>query len=338
MDESAVRKVFKAKRRPLSDPLIVHVVSVEDAFKLWKFASNNISSKGNDHDMDQTKALIALMEDFWPGPLTIISEADESVPPIVTAETGFVAARCPSLMIARQLISLAGVPIAAPSANRFGHVSPTRADHVLSDLGEEDVWVVDPGDGESNVCSVGVESTVAKVEEGIVSILRHGAVSPIDIEESLARAGLKDKFRVQICVRTTGEDVPNVSPGQTIKHYSPDVPSFIISDKRISSGDTFEPTEKQFAEKSVVLDFGGRLSWLQNISLAYRDLSLVGSSSEAAMRVFDSLRWAELVNGAERVYFPELVVSSECNNDALILAVKDRLTRAASGVIIDTLR
>lgn len=349
MDESAVRKVFEAKRRPLSDPLIVHVVSVEEAFKLWKFATaakevvSDGSFSGSDVSFgsstsDQTRVLIALMEEFWPGPLTIISQADESVPPIVTAGTGFVAARCPSHVIARQLISLAGVPIAAPSANRFGHVSPTRADHVLSDLGEEDVWVVDPGEGEHNVCSVGVESTVAKVEDGTISVLRHGAISAKDIEQCLVRTGLNDKFRVLVCVRTTGEDVPNVSPGQTIKHYSPDVPSFIISDKRISLGHYLESSERSFAEKSVILDFGGRLSWLQSSCLAYKDLSSIGSSSEAAMRVFDSLRWAELVEGAERVYFPELVVSSDSRDDALIFAIKDRLTRAASGVVIDKLQ
>ena len=335
MDKTAVHKVFKAKRRPLSDPLIIHVVSVQEAFKLWKIDSDDYSN----HVL---KALIALMEEFWPGPLTLISEADESVPSIITAETGFVAARCPSNTIAKQLISLSGVPIAAPSANRFGHVSPTRADHVLFDLGDEDVWVVDPTMSEMldeySSCSVGVESTVAKVEEGVVSVLRHGAVSPRDIEDCLVKAGLGDIYRVQVCVRTTGEEVHNVSHGQAIKHYSPDVPSFILSHERINKRQELSINEKDLVKTSVVVDFGGQLSWLKDSCLAYKDLSSIGNSSEAAMHVFDSLRWAELVNGVERIYFPELVVEEGNMNDALILAVKDRLTRAASGVMIDSLR
>lgn len=353
LDPDAVHKVFAAKRRPLTDPLIVHVISAADACQLW----NNDSS--NDEGKQLQKALMALMDQFWPGPLTIIAQAHECVPPIVTAGTGFVAARCPSHPIARELIRTAGIPIAAPSANRFGHVSPTRANHVLSDLGAENVWVVDPdyfdlhehehdheySDSSSSrptgicntICNVGVESTVAKVDEveGTVSILRHGAVSPVDIQNCLKSAELANIFRVQICIRTTGEEVANVAPGQTIKHYSPDVPSFIISQKRLQEDfvSLRNDEEKELVQKAVVLDFEGQLSWLQNDCLAYRDLSASGDSNEAAMRVFDSLRWSELIEGAERVYFPELVVEGE--SDALALAVKDRLTRAASGVVID---
>eukprot|EP00816_Leptocylindrus_hargravesii_P004516 CAMPEP_0196816596 /NCGR_PEP_ID=MMETSP1362-20130617/56216_1 /TAXON_ID=163516 /ORGANISM="Leptocylindrus danicus, Strain CCMP1856" /LENGTH=414 /DNA_ID=CAMNT_0042193997 /DNA_START=394 /DNA_END=1638 /DNA_ORIENTATION=- len=354
LDPDAVHKVFAAKRRPLTDPLIVHVVSPADACQLWKVKTTiHDESNNNGSPMMQKQALMALMDEFWPGPLTIIAQAHECVPPIVTAGTGFVAARCPSHPIARALIETAGIPIAAPSANRFGHVSPTRADHVLSDLGGEDVWVVDvdvdvTGDtpaaaddddhantNTNTICNVGVESTVAKVDdvEGTVSVLRHGAVSPVAIQNCLRYAGLADQFRVQICIRTTGEEVANVAPGQTIKHYSPDVPSFIISQKRFTKLLLLNDDEKEFVRKAVVLDFGGQLSWLQKDCLAYRDLSVTGDSSEAAMRVFDSLRWSELIEGAERVYFPELVVEGE--SDALALAVKDRLTRAASGVIIE---
>lgn len=337
MDEKAVRKVFEAKRRPLSDPLIVHVVTTAEAFSLWDLQG---PSSGRDMDAPE-KALVALMEDFWPGPLTLIYKANESVPSVVTAETGFVAARCPSHVIARQLISLSKVPIAAPSANRFGHVSPTRAEHVMSDLGGENLWVVDPGESSDgkNICAVGVESTVAKVEDGTVSILRHGAISPKDIENCLTRAGLGNDFKVQICVRTTGEEVHNVAPGQTIKHYSPDVPSYIISQRKVQM-QSLDKKEREILSKSVLLDFGQRLNWIKGSCLAYRDLSSAGSSSEAAMQVFDSLRWAELVVGAERVFFPELIVADDdgetITDDALILAIKDRLTRAASGVVVDT--
>mmetsp|Transcript_778 Transcript_778/g.2172 ORF Transcript_778/g.2172 Transcript_778/m.2172 type:complete len:590 (+) Transcript_778:106-1875(+) len=365
LDPEAVSKVFRAKERPLSDPLIVHVTNTLDAMKLWdasasKTSPNDISVEG--------RALNALCDAFWPGPLTIVAKAAPSVPGIVMAGTGYVACRSPSHPVARALIDAAQVPIAAPSANKFGHVSPTRADHVLDDLGAEDVWVVDPsmasegGEGEAAsreaVCNVGVESTVAKVEmssedSGKVVILRHGAVSTTDVRRALEKVGLTKQFEVLAVVRSTGDHVAHVAPGQTIRHYSPDVVSYMISHSRYGQGMELGQEETAFLSQAVVIDFAGRLGALKDYALAYRDLSSEGDSSEAASKVFDALRWAEDVQGAERVYFPEIVVSQSASDtarseddktvpvgeeDALTLAVKDRLTRAASGVVIDTLQ
>ncbi|MBV5335662.1 Sua5/YciO/YrdC/YwlC family protein, partial [bacterium] len=154
---------------------------------------------------ETTTSSRALTSSFFPGPLTVVARALPSVPSELMAGTGYVACRSPSHPVARELIRRAGVPIAAPSANKFGHVSPTRARHVMDDLGAEDVWIVDPGLGTeeedegapSGVCDVGVESTVVKVEMdppssssseeeeeeeeggvvGSITVLRHGAVS-----------------------------------------------------------------------------------------------------------------------------------------------------------------
>ena len=377
LDPEAVSKVFRAKERPLSDPLIVHVTSTVDAVKLWDASS--ATTAPNDASVEG-RALHALCDAFWPGPLTIVAKAAPSVPGIVMAGTGYVACRSPSHPVARALIDAAQVPIAAPSANKFGHVSPTRADHVLDDLGAEDVWVVDPsmdsasssssssegggGDQGSNdqtsstaVCNVGVESTVAKVEmsseeSGKVVVLRHGAVSTTDIRRALDKVGLSEHFEVIAVVRSTGDHVAHVAPGQTIRHYSPDVVSYMIAHSRYGQGMELGQEETAFLSQAVVIDFAGRLAALKDYSLAYRDLSSEGDSAEAAAKVFDALRWAEDVQGAERVYFPELVVSQSSGaasddkvaagsvgeEDALTLAVKDRLTRAASGVVIDTLQ
>ena len=375
LDPEAVSKVFRAKERPLSDPLIVHVTNTVDAMKLWDASS--ATTAPNDASVEG-RALNALCDAFWPGPLTIVAKAAPSVPSIVMAGTGYVACRSPSHPVARALIDAAQVPIAAPSANKFGHVSPTRADHVLDDLGAEDVWVVDPNmdsasslaseegrDQGSNdktsstaVCNVGVESTVAKVEmsseeSGKVVVLRHGAVSTTDIRRALDKVGLTEHFEVIAVVRSTGDHVAHVAPGQTIRHYSPDVVSYMIAHSRYGQGMELGQEESAFLSQAVVIDFAGRLAALKDYSLAYRDLSSEGDSAEAAAKVFDALRWAEDVQGAERVYFPELVVSQSPDasasddkvatgtvgeEDALTLAVKDRLTRAASGVVIDTLQ
>jgi tRNA threonylcarbamoyl adenosine modification protein (Sua5/YciO/YrdC/YwlC family) len=362
LDPVAVQKVFEAKERPLTDPLIVHVNEAKDALHLWDASSSSSSSSST--TTTEKNVLQALTSYFWPGPLTIVAKASPKVPSIIMANTGFVACRSPSHPIARMMIEYSQVPIAAPSANKFGHVSPTKASHVYDDLNMEDVWIVDPDLKNSNndnndvdddsgnhdnvvICDVGVESTVAKVEisnddgMGYVSVLRHGAISAQDILKCLQNAGLDGDFHVKSKHQATGDDVNNVAPGQTIKHYSPNVQSFIISHDRYNGINPSEDEMTSFLSREeiknlksgVIIDFGGRLSFLKEAALAYRDLSPVGDSSVAATNVFDTLRWSETVNGAQRVYFPELVVEENID-DALILAVKDRLTRAASGVVV----
>ena len=359
LDESAISKVFAAKERPLTDPLIVHVTKMEDAMRLWEAGSAAFPEASSSGTV-QSQILRALCDHFWPGPLTIVAKAASHVPPILMANTGFVACRSPSHPIARKLIDEARVPLAAPSANKFGHVSPTRPSHVWDDLLYEDVWVLDAQqDGaesskqydSSVVCQVGVESTVAKVEMfdpssihsaskiGRVILLRQGAVSVDDVKRCLQNAGLSDSFAVHSQTkRSSNEDTATVAPGQTIRHYSPCIPSFILAHSVASDG---SPSNAEYLSKSIVVDFGGKLCAWKDLVLAYRDLSSVGDSSEAAKVVFDTLRWAEQVNGGDRILFPEIRDEKTGENgetDALKLALKDRLTRAASGVVIDTLR
>jgi len=351
IDPVAVKRVFEAKERPLTDPLIVHVNEASHALKLWDASSSSSSTSSSVNNFEE-KALKALADAFWPGPLTIVAKASPEIPSIIMAGTGFVACRSPSHPIARSLIEASGIPIAAPSANKFGHVSPTRADHVMDDLGNEDVWIIDPdldsdvkvGEKDGIVCDVGVESTVAKVEmesetTGIIAILRHGAVSSQDIHDCLKNANLTSTFEVKEKMQSTGENVSHVAPGQTIRHYSPNVQSFMVSNERCSKeGIVWSQEEIEVLKTAVIIDFSGKLSSLKEYSLAYRDLCVDDDSKTAAANVFGFLRWSETITGAERVFFPEIIVEeSNLVKDALVLAVKDRLTRAASGVIVDSL-
>lgn len=352
LDPSAVQKVFDAKERPLSDPLIVHVAKSHDALELWdastSMSRSEINNHAQQHDIEK-KALNVLTETFFPGPLTLVARAHPSIPQILMANTGFVACRSPSHPIARALISAAKVPIAAPSANKFGHVSPTLAEHVMDDLGQEDVWILDPNldapegtseqEGHSPVCQVGVESTVAKVEmntptKGSITILRHGAVSSSSIREALVKNGLSEYFDVSDSVRFTSQKVSNVAPGQTIKHYSPNVSCFMVDASRQYQQSELSQDEKAILSQSVIIDYGKRLSAYQQHVLAYRDLSVKGDASMAASRVFETLRWSERIQGANRVFVPDIILDN--HEDALGLAVKDKLTRAASAVILDT--
>ena len=146
LDPEAIIKVFQAKERPLTDPLITHVTNNEVAYNLWDAESSSLEGK----------VLRLLCEKFWPGPLTLVAKAAPHVPSILMANTGYVACRAPQHSISIALINAAEVPIAAPSANKFGHVSPTRANHVWDDLLHEDVWIVDTDEqNTAGVCDEG---------------------------------------------------------------------------------------------------------------------------------------------------------------------------------------
>jgi tRNA threonylcarbamoyl adenosine modification protein (Sua5/YciO/YrdC/YwlC family) len=381
LDPVAVQSIFDAKERPLSDPLIVHVSRSEDALEMWDAFSSLVSDEANQDQPSpqyiERQALSVLTKSFFPGPLTIVARAHPSIPQVLMANTGYVACRSPSHPIARALIASAKVPIAAPSANKFGHVSPTLADHVMDDLGMEDVWVVDPslgrididenandanhkhGDNAQDntaVCQVGVESTVAKVEMnpssvsgvmGRITVLRHGAISSQSIQEVVEKSGLSRYFLVSDSVQFTSEKVYNVAPGQTVKHYSPNVPCFMIGSSRQiqfeDGNEIIDEKERAILAQSVIIDYGMRLASYRKFALAYNDLSVEGNPVVAASNVFKTLRWSETIDGAVRVFVPEIVLRDDENHVvensqemALVLAVKDKLTRAASAVVVET--
>ena len=336
LDPEAIVKVFQAKERPLTDPLITHVTNNQVAFDLWDAPSTSLEGK----------ALRILCTKFWPGPLTLVSKAAPHVPSILMAGTGFVACRAPQHPISISLINAAEVPLAAPSANKFGHVSPTRAHHVWDDLLYEDVWILDTGEENTDgICDVGVESSVAKIEmdpesdeKGKITLLRQGAVSVQDIRQCLDEAGLSLQFKVEAHTKkASDETVATVAPGQTIRHYSPDIPSYILSQSRYEASTQLSTVDREILSKSVLIDFGGKLKAWKNLALAYRELSDRGDSSEATKAVFETLRWAERVNGATQILFPEILENETHKHEALTLALKDRLTRAASGVVVDSL-
>jgi len=461
LSQEAIAKVFAAKERPVTDPLIAHVVDQDAALKLWRCSSSSSTSsstntstteehakqKQQQYQQQQKEKEVAvlkvLMDAFWPGPLTLVAPAAEHVPDLLMAGTGYVAVRCPRHAVARQLIRCAhGTPIAAPSANKFGHVSPTRAIHVWNDLKYENVWIVDgdqtnhddnDNDYDTDInkhnnmektacCNVGVESTVAKLEWSgkengsdsssssfssssssssspppllfTLTILRQGAISAADCITCLQAAGIKcissssnsgednrnyysekennvkngdaDAVVVNVVQRTTNEiaeNVASVAPGQTVRHYSPNIPSFLLSENCIHSNMKQQQQqslllteeERRILQNAVVLDYGKRLVAWRDLVRAYRDLSPAGNSAEAAQGLFETLRWAEQQNGASRILFPDIPIRGAVENDnnknnddddkpiiikdddALILALKDRLTRAASGVVLDNL-
>lgn len=186
LDEVAVQRIFKAKGRPSSSPLIVHVADLAMARELA---------------LEWTSQADALAARFWPGPLTIIVPKSDRVPDIVTSGLPGVALRMPAHPMALAVIAAAGIPLAAPSANRFTQLSPTTAQHVRDSLGDAVDFVLDGGP-----CTVGIESTVVSLTGRVPRILRPGMISRTQVEEVIgpveAGAGAE-------------------SPGQHPKHYSP---------------------------------------------------------------------------------------------------------------------
>lgn len=186
LDEAAVRRIFEAKGRPLTSPLIVHVASIGMAQVLaskWPAEAQ------------------ALAEKFWPGPLTIVVAKRETVPDLVTAGLPSVALRMPRHSMALALLEQAGIPLAAPSANRFTELSPTTAEHVHQSLGGRVDLILDGGP-----CEVGIESTVVSFAGETPAILRPGAISQTQIEAVIGKVEVRG-----------GQE----SPGQHAKHYSP---------------------------------------------------------------------------------------------------------------------
>jgi len=276
--DSGLRKIFSTKERPFFDPLIVHVASFEQA-----------------HEVTREFPPLAdfLARWFWPGPLTLVLPKAASVNPVITSGLDTVAVRYPSHPLAQEIIKLNGAPVAAPSANKFGRTSPSTAEHVRQEFGD-DLYVVDGG-----ACEVGLESTVAAVSTNEIRILRPGGITKEDLEKALTRWA-----QPATVVRAESSE----SPGHLKHHYMPTIPLVIVREP---------PTPKLLAE--IARDL--KKPAPQNP----KELDLTDDAAQAARRLYSEMR--ELSeSGADFLY----VIRSEMRDGGLWAAVWDRLTRAAS--------
>ncbi|MFO0801188.1 MAG: L-threonylcarbamoyladenylate synthase [Gemmataceae bacterium] len=200
LDAAAVGRIFAAKGRPTTNPVIVHVAEVD--------ARQNVVA-------EWPATAGALAARFWPGPLTLVLPRGPAVPDVVTAGGPTVAVRCPAHPVARALIRAAGVPIAAPSANRSTELSPTRAEHVAKGLAGRIDLILDGG-----ACSGGIESTVVDVTDERVRILRPGLITAPMLEAIVGRIESQPEPETSSVAR---------SPGLMAKHYSPRTPVVLVA-------------------------------------------------------------------------------------------------------------
>lgn len=291
----AVRQIFTAKGRPADNPLIVHIAKLEELEGVA---------------VSVPELALKLAEKFWPGPLTMILPKHPSIPVITSGGLDTVGVRMPSHPVARKLIELSGVPIAAPSANISGYPSPTTAQHVMRDMHGKIAAVVDGGD-----CRVGVESTVIALEgEDSVRILRPGYVTKEMLETIVPHVTLDKAILHQL---QEGQTVR--SPGMKYQHYSPHAHVTLIEGR----WPEFAAWVQQHAEAGTyALVFDGEGA---DLSVPY--LTYGTGDAEQAHQVFAKLRELDDI-GAKRVFV------RAPNPNGIGLAVYNRLIRAAGFEVI----
>ena len=292
LDAAACEKIFLAKARPQTDPLIVHIEAIAD---LAKLAVVN-------------PAALVLAQKFWPGPLTLVLPKTDLVPAIVSAGLPSVAVRMPAHPLFRRLLRLAGVPLAAPSANPFGYVSPTTARHVRDGLGDKIGHILDGG-----ACSVGLESTIVDLRHPQrPRLLRPGAITRAQLTQALGVPVLTAPRR-----RTPAPAVAQIAPGLLTRHYSPRTPVQLhrrLTARAVSSGDPREAWV--FIAQPPTLP----RSRVKNVFC----LDPHGDLTHVAHRLFSLLR--EL----DQAGFTRLHLELPPGRAGLADAINDRLRRAAA--------
>jgi L-threonylcarbamoyladenylate synthase len=301
LDERAVKSIYQAKGRPSDNPLILHIANICEVSKLAAEIPANAK---------------ALMKKFWPGPLTVILRRNKVVPDVVTGGLDTVAIRLPSSLVARELIRLAGVPIAAPSANTSGRPSPTTAQAVLADLDGKVAAVIDAGS-----CAIGVESTVVDCTTPVPTLLRPGGITYEMLIEVLGE--------VEIDPTLAGAQAIPKSPGMKYTHYAPIAPLYLVeTDPATVSLLVRREIDKALAAGKTV---GAIVSTELAGSLPPEVITSVygrrGDAAAIAANLYEALRSFD--NTAVDVIYAEGIADS-----GLGLAVMNRLRKAAGYRII----
>ncbi len=288
----AIAKIFEAKQRPLFDPLIVHISDIKQVNQL----ATSVSSTAR-----------KLMDAFWPGPLTILLPKQDIIPDLVTSGLPEVGLRMPSHPMALELISQAGLPVAAPSANLFGRISPTTAQHVEDQLGECIDYILDGGPSQ-----VGVESTIVRAHDDEIEVFRFGGVTLEDLEQA---TGLKVTSVIRSIDERTGEAMS--SPGMLTSHYAPLTPMEIVNP------DDLPAKLASSTSRCVGLLLAEPIEGIDQPHLTIECLSPTGDLVEAAANFFAALRRLDASN-------LDILYATPFRKVGLGRALNDRLQRAAA--------
>ena len=256
----AVAKIFEIKKRPSFDPLILHIADVSDLQGVFKKPIPPLVKR--------------LADKYMPGPLTIVSERQNIIPDIVTSGLPTVAVRMPNHPVALKLIKLSGVPIAAPSANLFGRLSPTKPEHVIKQLKNVD-YLIDGGQTD-----LGIESTIISVVDNTIEILRHGIITEYQF--------VTDFPDVKVISVSNSQKIN--APGQLKDHYSPEKPFFLVD----------EIPETLASNIGLILFNSMQLPKYKECKIIY--LSKTGDLLEAASNLFSALYTFENDPVIQKIY------------------------------------
>jgi L-threonylcarbamoyladenylate synthase len=300
----AVRAIFSAKERPYSDPLIVHIpdaeqlplVAAEIPDVAWQLATR-----------------------FWPGPLTLVLPRALRIPALVAAGGSTVGVRVPSHPVAQALLREAGVPVAAPSANRFMHTSPTTAQHVLADLDGRIAAILDGGP-----CTVGVESTVLDLTADLPRVLRPGGVT---LEALRAVLPQVEGPRAPEVASGESTDEPSHAPGQMQRHYAPHTPLVVFDAQGPEALAALRHEATQAMERGErvgILLPDEEADALADLQIVIARLGPNGDLAEISRRLYAALRALDEQS-------LDLILTHTFGQEGLGLALEDRLRRAADG-------
>ena len=278
-EPKALAKIFAAKERPTFDPLIVHIADIAQLTDIAK---------------DIPDSAYKLAEAYWPGPMTIILPKKDCIPDLCTSALPSVAVRFPSHPIAQAIIKESGLPLAAPSANLFKHVSPTTAEHVAAQLADRIAGIVDGGP-----CSVGVESSIISLV-GEPTVMRPGAITPEMFKAILGEVKIKES--------TSKPGQPMLAPGQCDTHYRPQVPLYY--------GEV--PAGYTLPEHTVRIAFGSQAGPIP----ATVNLSATGDMVEATSKLY------AFMHDLDDPKF-DLILVDPIPNTGVGMALNDRLKRAS---------
>ena len=297
LDKEACLNIFKAKGRPADNPLIVHIADPCDAEKIAYTCP----------------LYYELADKFMPGPLTIILPKKHIVPNEVTAGLDSVAIRCPIHPVANELIRIAGVPVAAPSANSSGKPSPTTAAHVFDDMNGKIPLILDGGG-----CDVGVESTVIKITNNKIILLRPGAVTLEMLREVCSDVSIAAAVKEELKAGETP-----LSPGMKYKHYAPKANLYLVDDGQVDFIELVK--ERQKSEHCAVMCYDEEIPLLEN-----KNLLPVGKRSdikEQTNKLFVILREADKL-GVDTIY------AHLPSDEGESLAIYNRMIRACGHRVI----
>jgi len=312
LQPQAVGRIFEAKGRPFHDPLIVHIAEISTLRELTTTLPPQVER---------------LTQAFWPGPLTLILPRSERVPALVSSGMATVGVRMPRHPVALALIRAVGAPIAAPSANRFMHVSPTTAQHALDDLKGRVPLILDAGP-----CIVGVESTVLDLCVEVPTILRPGGVSLEALRAVLPDVQLLPQHVADVVAAvdaTRGE--AQRAPGQMLTHYAPAIPLFLFDGTvEVMRSAMLREVQRRSEEGEAVgiLIADEDVPVFQESGARIFTLGNAAAPEEIAAALFTGIRTLEEAG-------VHVILCRNFDEQGLGLAIRDRLLRAASGRVVN---